>query len=360
VNIKNLWTAIILLAVFGMHRYAQQCGVGKTYDSENYVWASNTYTERGVLENRDGVPFLQQPPLFPVVLSFAKPYQVAWSSWLNTACLVGTVWLWLLLAGKVWGNTIVWYFYGGFLAFAMPLYLVHQFLWSEPLFLLLVSLHFIILERYERTKKTIFWWLLVVVAWLFCLQRSIGIVFVLGTAGAYLWAGKGRNIAMWLYLLMASSGFLVWLICVLYVRLPTEVVATYGLQDDAWAGISMCTESLGRWFLPTQASAWGVWVVLAVILIFKRRIFVFKDSVWASLGLSTGLYILVLCLKKSDFSDTERFVAVLYPVFLLGIFSTLPTQNTKIAVLCLCLLWIYPTVRCVKNVVFWKEVSCKK
>jgi hypothetical protein len=62
----------LLLWVFGvvcLHRYAQSCGVGLTYDSQNYVWASNTWAGKGILQNHDGVPFLQQPPLFSLFLS---------------------------------------------------------------------------------------------------------------------------------------------------------------------------------------------------------------------------------------------------------------------------------------------------
>ena len=166
---KIIWIFFCLLLVASLHRYSQSCGIGKTYDSENYVWASNTYTEKGILANKDSTLFLQQPPLFPLILALSKPYQILFASWLNTFCLLGTVCIWLILAGKLLKDKILWAVYAICLACATPLYLVHQFLWSEPIFLFLVSVHFWTFEQYTTKKKAVFWRLMLLCSFLFCL-----------------------------------------------------------------------------------------------------------------------------------------------------------------------------------------------
>lgn len=363
---KNIWISLCLLTVFITHRYTQSCGVGKTYDSENYVWASNTYAERGILENKDGALFLQQPPLFPLILSLAKPHQITFSSWLNTCCLLGTIYIWLVLAGKVLTNNISWSLYALCLTFATPLYLVHQFLWSEPIFLLLLSLHFWAFEQYTTHKKVFYWWLMISCGFLFCLQRSIGFTFILGTAAGLYFLANEKRYRTFIYLFISCSGIILWFLYILNYKTVTEFANTYGIQDNTQSGVKLLVESFGLWFLPAKSPqiatiliTLGLFlgVLRSLILSFSTK----KKSVFLqSIVYSIFFYIVILGIKKSDFSDTERFIGILYPLILLLLFYNLPNSKNYIIILIyICLGTVYPVIRCFKNVLFWKEVQCK-
>ncbi|TAE12361.1 MAG: hypothetical protein EAZ95_12495 [Bacteroidetes bacterium] len=362
---KHYFLLLWVLGVACLHRYAQSCGVGLTYDSQNYVWASNTWAGKGILQNHDGVPFLQQPPLFPLFLSLFVPYQLIIISWFNTFCLGLVVWIWGILGGKLLESRVWWALYVGLLGLATPLFLVHQFLWSEPLFLVLMSVHLWALYQYQQGRQGGYLVLMAVASALLCLQRSIGFVFVFGTIAGLLLQKDTRNklFPVLAYSAGALLPFLGWVLVVLAQKTPTEFAETYGIQDNFVAGILMLVESLALWFLPAQVPLVGkvffcalcaFWVGKACLLL-KQGVFL------RSLACSILLYLLVLCLKKSDFSDTERFVAVLYPLVLLLLFQPLPSPTpARWWVLCVCLLCLYPVGRCLKNIVFWKEVQCKK
>jgi|GEM_PF-3668743 len=355
---KNAFLLVGILMVICLHRYAQSCGISYTYDSTNYVWASDAWLKKGVLENKDGVVFLQQPPLFPLLLAVGAPYQAVFASWLHTFCLAITLFFCARLGHTYIASRFVYSLYFILLVFASPLYLVHQFLWSEPVFLALLSGHFYSLSLYYRRQGRIHFWVMVVLSALFCLQRSAGIVFVSGTF-VVLSHTKNR-----LCYALACLPFLVWNGYVLLYKTPVEYAQTYGVQDDLWAGSVLLIESIAICFVPLQMPFLGKCLVVLglffiIIFILKKE----KNKLLTAIGYAIGFYLLLLIVKKSDFSDMERFVAIAYPFILLllsiGIASYKPTAKyTKIMVLFLCMAAIYPIGRCLKNIAFWQKVRC--
>jgi hypothetical protein len=308
-----------------MHRYTQSCGISLTYDSENYIVASNSWASKGVFENKDGSLFLQQPPLYPFILAVFAPYQLVVASYLNTCFLLLTVGLWLYWVDKFVHHAYYQIMCSLLLILATPLYLVHQFLWSEPLFLAIWSLHLYSLFQYQEKNKPEYLSIAIFLGALLPLQRVVGIAFIVG--GFFLARGWKLKIT---YLLLTYLPFLLWVVWVLQHKTPTEFSATYGVQDQAGVGLYMLWDGFALWFLP----AYVLWVgkaivILCIFWVGKYRKQIQEAPFLQSLFYSSLFYLLILGIKKSDFSDNERFIALLYPIFLLLLFTIMPVLHGK-------------------------------
>ncbi|MCS6822020.1 MAG: hypothetical protein NZ551_09130 [Microscillaceae bacterium] len=358
--LRSCFLLVVLLCIIALHRYSQTCGIGLTYDSLNYLHASQTWLTKERLLNQDGTLFLQQPPLFPIILSFFSPYQQVISSWANTFCLVITVFFWFWI-GKSYIYDIKWLsLYLWLLVWATPLFLVHQFLWSEPIYLFISSLAFVALYQYEQ-KRTLIWLFCIIFCLLLLpLQRIVGIalsVAVLIVIGL----DKRNSISIKIALLVISILPIgTWLSVVYAYRTPQEFVATYGMQTNFGEGIIVYANSLSLWFLPNFLPTW---LRMCSLFLFFLFWFHLPQNRFSYMVLIYFLaYTVILLIKKSDFWDTERFVALLYPCFLWLTFTGI--ANLKKQCLWLfavaCLLCVYPTLRCAKNILFWKEAQCKK
>jgi hypothetical protein len=75
-NKKSLsWAAafLVILSV-GSLVYSAKCGLGITYDSQNYLAAAESMAKSGTLETQFGEPYMAQPPfLFSAPLLQSSP-----------------------------------------------------------------------------------------------------------------------------------------------------------------------------------------------------------------------------------------------------------------------------------------------
>jgi len=87
--IYAIW--IIIAFSVGLSIYSSWCGLGLTYDSFDYLAASESFKENLKLTNRNGSPYIFHAPLFPVLLSFFGEYPNNFFSIFNTAICIVTL-----------------------------------------------------------------------------------------------------------------------------------------------------------------------------------------------------------------------------------------------------------------------------
>ena len=177
-------------------------GMRLSPDSYEYMSTAADITTVG------GIPVTYSwwPPLQPLILAPFEDMQAA-ARWLNALCLAGTVALTLtaLRRHSVWILIGV----GAALMLSPALQFVHQWVWSEPLFVLHVAAWFALLASEVETQRRIA--LLGLVAALLGLQRYVGILFVpLGLFALLL--ARARWQPLMLYAFTASVPPGIWLL----------------------------------------------------------------------------------------------------------------------------------------------------
>jgi len=164
-------------------------GIGTSPDSVVYIGVANNFAAgRGLTTNTAPgryEPLTQYPPFYPFVLAvggsfFGEPYQAA-------QALAGLVFGFnIFLVGAVLLRLIQWsvwpaVFGAAIMLLAPPMLGIHVMAWSEPIFILLCLLSFIVLSGSIQRQK--FGWLIVsaVLASLALFTRYAGVALV--TAG---------------------------------------------------------------------------------------------------------------------------------------------------------------------------------
>jgi len=193
-NNKNIVWYIVLtagfLAILLILLSTSKFGPGISADSVAYMHAAKSLAEgKGFVYFGFNAPFIQWPPLFPSLLALAELFRVdIWvaANYLN-AFILGLI---IFISG-LWlsrnvrnGMYVLWGL--GTLVFSVPLLYVSRYVWSEPLFILLLLLFIIEMEKYLKTQKFSFLLMAAIFAALACMTRYIGVVLILTGALAIL------------------------------------------------------------------------------------------------------------------------------------------------------------------------------
>jgi hypothetical protein len=391
-SVRFVFFTIIFLGT-GLVFYAVFYGVGLTNDSRNYLFAAQTFKEQGELLMLGNRPFTEWVPLFPVVLSLFSKSALVLSSYIQPLIFGLTLWIWTKIISKLITNKTLQVICLTSIAFATPLILIHSFLWSEGLFLLLLSLQILVLYQYLKIQKiSILVWL-IIIGFFYCLQRNTGVFFTLGIALVILLFSKRKiSVSICLsivYGLISSLGFLAWNVRSYFVAQENFESGGNLFIRGFWENALLYFETLTTWFLPSQIPFWLRFVILLLtffVLILKlndRRDtthpianmktmnFSIKEYYFLSILLISGIYLMImLLLRPSMVVDSERFLALIYPCVFVLLFSLIDflfqrnKQNgfKKIVVVCLIIWLIYPFSRSLKNTHNWhtKQVETKK
>ncbi len=385
--------------------YANYKGLGLTYDSQNYLHASKTYTKKGIFLNKNNTPYTQQPPIFPIILQFFPKKNASIFATFQAFCLSFTVFIWLLMA-KVFLDTkiffgIYFHLFGLSLCFATPLYLVHHFVWSEPIFLLFLSLdlYFFMLflakkpfenkyENKEVNQKNGIYWLIfgmMICSFLYCLQRNTGIFFVFTKVLYFCLCGiwQQKNAFFYkktnLYFIffcgfVSVSGWVFWTFFAIKNNAKQSFLGHFSWNIDiiqmfCYNGKDLLKVFSTYFFPLSLVEKAGILLQIFVLGIgFLLAFFAKKTKFLVFVAL---IYTGFLLFFVPDFSDAERYLAVIYPIFLLVFYEnvskifvwlhhkkTLLNQFFKILlVVFLVYFHTYHAVRTYKNVVFFRELK---
>ena len=249
----------------------------------------------------------------------------------------------------------------------------HVFVWTEPLFLMLLLLY--LLKLYQNFESISKWKLvaLTVTGLSLCLLKHVGIFFVIFPAAMtwiYCMQKKEKPAILWLssiQLVVPVFYFLIWHFLVWeYGGNPNRIdhfsgvdfIGNYQLISKAitsWFFIPVISKYVGCIFLPVMLT----FLFLTIRLSTKRSI---RWFLLASL-VTVGIYLIILFTKGDMiFSDDDRYVSLIYPIIMLllvGGVEKMTNLRPKIKPHLLILsgvFIVYNLVRVVKNVWFWSEL----
>lgn len=346
--------------------YGSACGLGLTYDSRNYLAAAESLSE-GLLLDQTGNAYRVQPPLFPLILYLLKA-NVNAALYFNLCCWTASLTLmWLMLRGVVTENRLRLVCFGC-LAFSTPLFLAHQFLWSEPLFITLLLLMQWMASKYLLDHRRVWLVLLSVSGVLLCMQRNAGLFIIVGLALALSmmsnhWKRRAQISAAFLPALFA---FAWWNYGTFYGASPSSGVQFF---DSFGHNFYHHLEAMGLWLVAPVVPEVVLVAVGALVVLVFFMVATANEEQTSPLPKLIAIVVLVyiaglLCINTTIAEDFERYISVILPgsfvLFFMLAQGWLRTKRLKAALLViLMMLSAYTLARCVKNVDFWHESRCK-
>lgn len=354
----------------GLFGYATWHGLAMTSDSWNYMGAAKSFTATGHLRNANGTLYTAWPPLFPVVLAlWTKFLPLGWK-WLQGGCLAVSLLLWGRLGQQLLSHQFLSQLYMLVLAFSTPWLMCGGFLWSEPLFVLLLSGYVYALHCYSKNGKLSMLLWATACGMLLPLQRASGFFVLagvgLGVVVVYPAAAWRQRWRLLVHGLLAIGAGCIWQYYTLVIA------AARDLRDiREWdVGVQAATDlghAMGRWLTPLTAQAaqgYGVYAVLFMLLM-AIGLAVPGPRFLRLLGIMIPVVLLPLVplawLGQSGvgLTDADRYTATMYAPFFLLLFAqaqrVLVTQSQRrqhlLVLLGFC--WLaYPAARAARNSLF--------
>jgi len=333
-----------------------------------YVDVARNLRNGAGMVDTSGNPMIYWGPLYPIVLAIGISHLDQYVWWLHLLCLTGSIWLWLCLS-KPYLTPFYYRLFGASLALSAPMLMIATFVWSEALFLLLLSAYLFSLRQFLLNAFP--GWLMgaTSLGFLCLLQRNAGIFIFLG-----IFAGLGlyyrshpltKRVCrlLLLHCAVVLIGFTIWNVdrLILGKRLYVleELIPQYSLIENG----TIVLKELGATLLPAQWSvSVGIACVAGLLGISTSRLWQRKKMHPFLLVLLSALisYLLTWILIPAHPDDISRLIAVILPLFYLiswyGIEQTVKSQSRLpewVLQWALVSLFVYPVLRTLKNALFW-------
>lgn len=318
-----------MLYVYSVYPY----GLGVTDDSVNYFSAALSFPPS--LQKVDGSPFVEWPPLYPLLLSLFKytglsPVLFAFglhllslqlSFWIIGSLIVKDVYSFSI---RIWAAILS--------LFSLPVLLVYAFAWSEAFFTTLVLLIVYQLKIYNKRPSLRTFIIITILSVLLCFQRKSGIV-ITSAISLYLLSfphesgHRKRILTAANYFLLSILPFLLYLIA-RYTSSGRFVTEQNELSlKSVLNNLSETINVVSTWVIPDELPFSIRLSFCLLILFFAITIcfFLFRRirlspyhccllTILAGYLIFTN--IIFLFLKLDDHLD-DRIFAPVYPVFLL-------------------------------------------
>jgi hypothetical protein len=387
-----LWIAAIgavvaiILALFAGSKY----GPRFTYDSINYIYAGHALLEKGEFLRPFEQPYIEWPPLYPMLIAALDvlPGNLLRKILFIQSLIVGlTVGLSIKLAYNWIKQPVVFVVFCVAIVFSTPLLVVNHFVWSESLFCLLTVIQLGLLIQYINHPRPLSLIDLMLVGMLLCLQRHVGIFFIIGT-----------SLAIWLYpaevplMKRLQRGLIYGVVSLIPLLLwwarnymvkgqimndYSETIFSVGIMEHFIAFHQVLT----AWFLPNKlpillriALFYAIVVWLAVF--FVRNLTGYSKAsktdvseqianarimgVLAIFFLSYFLLTYAASFTVNEYIDDRILVAAYVPGMLLffGLLNQYllinPATSINKYLLYICVLWtLYPIARTLSYVYLW-------
>ena len=322
-------------------------GLASTQDSLKYIAAAKRFSESLDWNTLSSQEFIYWPPLFPIVLSVFPDQIETWVTVLHffagNAIIIG----WVALSKDYIPSVKQRLLYGLCLASSLDLLLYAVHIWSEFIFLLLLTYSLYSLKKALEGNRDRHWIAFALLLFLLLLERNAGIFIWIGLIAGFLLERKRmrqtRLFKIVLSLTFGLSGFLAWN----FHHLPFLGESLLSGETSFWGFRVLHTfNSLSLWILPQPLPAQFHIAIITILLIilFVRVsqhnstirilavIFFIYESAWLFISFSIG--------------DIARFTGIGLPIFFLLMLSDkLVKQRAKTAFY-VGILWLcYPISR---------------
>ena len=366
---------IIAIAVMvfscSMVGYSTWCGAGFTYDSQDYFAASRSWRLAKELLNDNGSLYVFHAPLFPIILSaigenFSKVYFI-----LNLTICCLSVSLLCFTTRSFFHNSILHVVFLASTILSVGFQMIHHFLWTEPLFLLLFVVHNYFLFRYVESGASKDFWLLIMMGLLMGITKNTGFFIILGTGLALLIQDKGKKYkSAATYGVLASLGFVLWNLTVVLFRQGGSMYRDSSFLQGFLANLYNYSDVISLWFLPAiipLGLRLSILFMIGLLLFYyalKRPI----GNQTVSLLLQVATYIMIMIIIiQVDYDEIERLLAVIMPwsvlviLLLLDRISSIWVGKSKTVLLVVLLLFLsYTSIRSLSNVEMWHHNRCRQ
>lgn len=363
----GLW--FVIVSSIGLTVYSTWCGLGLTYDSFDYLAASESFRERGILNNHNGTPYNFHAPLFPVLLSFFGDNPDKSIVLVNTIICFFTLLLLFIGARKYFKNKLLYLFGCVSISINVGFQMIHHFLWTEPIFLLLFVAHNYMLLRFLERGKKIDFWFVVCAAFFMGITKNTGFFIIVISSGIILsFSNRAafRNSAI--YLIFGSIGFSMWNIYVFVFQngqqmfINNEFITGFGINFINY------TDILSQWFLPGFITFPFRLLFLALVgfmlILLKRKERLTLPVKVFLIQFLAYLIIMVVAIKV-DKDEIERLLAIVSPWLLMAIYMIIDIKWEKIGyalkrpIILALILWIsYTSFRGIYNSSRWHKRNC--
>jgi hypothetical protein len=346
--------------------------LGFTYDSYDYLAAATSFREDLNFLNADNSPYFIHAPFFPLWMSFLGNDPVFAVRIIHIVLFIIS----MLIIDKLLHETIsihalrVTAFL--LISMAVGLHMVHNFIWTEPTFLVFFALHNLALVIYFRQEKPSLVFLMALLAFFMGITRNAALFIILPT-GFSLWyfssANKVRSGVM--YTVIGLSGFLIWnFYALVFVNKLSTFQEGGSLYQDFSQSLWVYPDVMSKWFLPVAIPR-----TLRISLFLIGLIAIFYFS-WRILSLrapkvfmiqSVAYWACLVPIIVVENSEAEKLLAIVYPFFIMSILALLdkkwvlwPKTYRKMIMICLLGWLIYVSVRTIKNSVMWHRNNCNR
>ncbi|WP_250630127.1 hypothetical protein [Rhodoflexus caldus] len=360
-NDWGLWLAFIS----GLACYWVASGghLGLTLDSYYYLAAAENWAQHKQLIDHQGNIYANWPPLYPWLLALGAPQVLPFAAWLHGVALPASIyffsrWLPVQTPPLIRNAALLSY------ALYAPLLASSIYLWSEIVFMALLTAAFAAFLRKEKPSILI---LYIILANLMCLQRNAGIFFIMAWAVAqfFIKGLRWRVIgAIALESGLAAVSFIAWqLRNFLWVTDAQDFRQNIALIDFA-ESFRLSLSAMSTWLLPLQVPEL-VRIAVFMTLFIAAMVVATKPPasrpIAAVLLLTFGCYLAgTWALRMNIPTENDRYFLPLFPFFLLLIIRALQAiKAKKLAAGLFVLLMSYHAARGVKNTLMWHQTKQK-
>lgn len=332
--------AVLLMALLPYGRLQM------TYDSQDLVDASKSLHTYLHDKNKDGHSYLVRAPLHPFLLSFFQNKMIAmW--WINLVSLVSSLFLVFRISREVdlsvslaVGVTIITVLF-------YPWLMNFQFFWTESIFILLI-----LLLAYSLLKDRHILPVTMICLLLF-LTRKPGVFFFAATAVFYLTQRRWKQaVTIFITGLVIFTGWQVLEFTYGSTGYFGEMIETLDQYNRVFY-----LEAMTSWFLPmriplTFRTLIILFISIAVFYSFRQKLYAGLRQKQNVVLLSVaGVYsfILITFSGASGYEDAERYLNVVYPLWLIMAFSVVSqivpsaTKIQRILFVSITALWLMYT-----------------
>lgn len=351
---------------------AMYSGLKLTSDSFLYFEGAEFLKESALVNLFSQKAFLAKPLLYPLFL-------VPFIGRLSALAVLHHVLFGInyYLSDKVFsifikGELSKWV-YSLLFATSTALIMVHVFVWTEPLFIMLILLYIVFQQRYFENARGSYLLILIFLGLLISSLRHAGIFFVSAPAFLvliYIFRNKEHVSLKLLGLanfLLPIAYFLAWQWLVWSIGGNRERIDHFK-EVDLIGNYQLISEAIAVWFvLPVISSfiSWLIFPLLIAYIIYTIRFYDLRSARWtifSFLGI-LAIYLMILFTKGDMiFSDNERYVSVIFPMILMLVISGgerlvnfFPKIKPHLYVISGVLI-LYNLIRVLKNVWFWSEL----
>ncbi len=368
-DIKYTFIFLLILSVISaLFIYATACGINLTYDSGIYIRWAKTIGGNPADYFTPGPEYFHWPPLFSYIIFLLKIRTGIGYSFMQFIFLVINFLLLILIGNKTLNHVFTKITWTAITCTGVSFLMIHVFLWSEPFFLLILSGLILLMDRYLKKGKPGILLIAILLSNLLCLQRNAGIFILFGIMAAILWyiPGKKGVLTALIYIFPSMIAFILWN----FIINGSGDIFQMSFFSDFLHNIINYFNDISAWLVPRLFNHWLRILFLLVILLFiiSNRTYSrhYRDPSGVFIYLII-IYILgISSLGKIDSYESERYLSVIYPGFILLFMKSISAYwhrirfSFRIVLAIFLLIWFSYTVsRSLINAGRWHAASCQ-